>query len=590
MVPIARAFVDPRYRRVVGVTGSQMAKTDTVLNIIGHRVDDDPTPVLYVGPSKNFVETQFEPRLMALIRSAPSLWGKLAKGKRNRKTAKLVSGVSLRLGWAGSATELAGQPAGLALIDERDRMDADVKGEGDPVELVEARGATYPGFVLGVFSTPLVGTVEEETDPATGLTRWKVAEAEHVESPTWKLWQEGTRFEWAWPCPDCGSYFVPRFRLLKWPEKATPAQALRETGMCCPHCGVLIGGERKTEMNDRGMFVAPGQHVTSEGEVVGEPPDTDTASFWVSGLCSPWRSWGQRARAFLAAVRSGEPARVQAVINTGFGELYSVGGEAPAWEAVATLREPYRFDEIPIGGQILTCGVDVQKDRLVYAVRAWGARWSSWLIRHGEIWGDTGEPDIWNDLLSMLSAPIDGRPIRLTLIDSGYRPGDRFKRPENVIYEFCRRYRGVIKPSKGHDKQDRPVRIAKIDVNVKGGTVKTGLDLVHIDTDYLKSWVRQRLDWPSEQPGAWHLPEDATDDYCAQIVSEVRVVKASGRATWLRRGANHYFDCEVLNVAAAHLLQVQNLQPVHVEMVDGRPAAVPPPPQRRTVRARMATR
>ena len=109
--------------------------------------------------------------------------------------------------WAGSPTELAGHPAGLVLVDERDRMDDDTGGEGDPVELAEARIATFPDGKVLVVSTPTKGTLEVEENEATGLSHFKVSDT--IESPTWKLWQEGTRFEWAWPCPDCGELQFP---------------------------------------------------------------------------------------------------------------------------------------------------------------------------------------------------------------------------------------------------------------------------------------------------------------------------------------------------------------------------------------------
>jgi phage terminase large subunit GpA-like protein len=40
--PICQAFADLASRWVVVVMGSQMAKTETILNIIGHRFDDGP--------------------------------------------------------------------------------------------------------------------------------------------------------------------------------------------------------------------------------------------------------------------------------------------------------------------------------------------------------------------------------------------------------------------------------------------------------------------------------------------------------------------------------------------------------------------
>ena len=89
---------------------------------------------------------------------------------------------------------------------------------------------------------------------------------------------------------------------------------------------------------------------------------------------------------------------------------------------------------------------------------------------------------------------------------------------------------------------------------------KFGLDLVRLDTDYLKSWVHQRLRWPVDQPGGWHLPSDATENYCKQIVSEARVRKQGGGYTWVQSSRdNHYLDAEALAFAAAYMLGIARL-------------------------------
>lgn len=548
LVPVMQACVDPRYRRVVLACGAQMGKTESVLNVVGHRLDDHPAPVLYVGPTQKQAESMSADRVAKMLRSTPSLWAKTARGHAFKTGEKHINGARLGFAWAGSPTELASHPAALVLVDERDRM-LDT-AEGDPVELAEARTSTYIDGKVIIVSTP---TVEGA-------------------SPVWKLWEEGTRFEWSWPCPECGQYFVPRFELLKWPEKATPAVALREAKLACPHCGTLIDDAHRAAMNDAGVFAAPGQTVSPEGEVLGDPPDTDTASFWVSGLASPWRSWGQRAKAFLAATRSGEPGRVQGVVNTALGELYRVAGDAPPWEGVLDLRESYVSGTVPDGAQVLTAGVDVQKDRLVYCVRGWGAGYESWLVQHGELWGETAGAQVWQELVHLLDTPFDGHPVRLALIDSGYRPGDPDS-PTNVVYEFCRRHAGRVLPSKGHDSQAKPVHVAPLDETVRGRTVGRGLKLVHVDADYCKQFVYGRLQRPKGEPGAWHLPADVGEPYAQELTAEARVVKSSGRAAWVRiRRANHVLDCEALNVAAAHLLNLHLLRPGR-----GQAPAVPAP-------------
>jgi phage terminase large subunit GpA-like protein len=529
--------------------GAQMGKTAGLLNVIGQRLDDDPAPIIYVGPTRNNIESVIEPKIMDMIRSAPGLWSKLLKGKRSTKIHKRIAGVSLRLAWAGSPTELASDSAAIVLVDEIDRMEDSVKGEGNIFELAEARTSTYPdGKTIGT-STPTIGNIESYIHPVTGLEHWGISDS--LQSPIWRLWQEGTRFEWSWPCPYCEDYFIPRFKYLWWPEDSTPEQAKRDAKLKCPHCQGLISDEHKSLMNKRGVYVAPGQSVTKEGNVVGEADtaNSETASFWASGICnfSSKKSFGFLARKFLSAVRSYEPERIQGVINTDFGELFRVGGDAPLWTAVAERKKGYRQGEMPEGVRLLTAGVDVQKDRLVYVVRGWGIRYESWLIEHGELFGETEKPEVWSDLQNIINSSWNGKSIIRMTVDSGYQT-DR-------VYQFCRDNRALALPTKGRDSLDKPFKAESIDINLRGKVIKKGIQLWHFNTDIMKSWVHSRIEWPADQPGGWWLPQDVSDDYCKQIVSEARAVKPSGKVSWIKISRhNHYLDAEALAYLAAKII------------------------------------
>jgi phage terminase large subunit GpA-like protein len=586
MIPFMRAFEDPSYNTVAFVCGGQMGKTDSVIDVILSRLDQRPVPIIYAGPDRNFVTDQFEPRFDDALNRSASLSIKLARGKKNKKTRKIVSGVPVRLAWAGSANQLKSDPAGLAIVDERDGMAKNIKGEGDPVRLLEVRGDTHADFTLGVTSTPTEGTVEIEKDEATGLEFWKVVDQDDIsglDSPIWKLWQRGTRYHWAWPCPHCADYFVPRFKCLVIPKiditpkggterierDATPIEARRFAFLQCPLCGGVIEEKHKFEMNAQGAYVAPGQRIEPDGRVLGDPPASTTVSFWVSGLASPFVPFGERAGRYVEAVNSGDQEEVQTVINGGFGELWApAGGDAPEWADVARLKLPYQSRDIPSGVLLLTVGVDVQKNRLVYVIRGWGVRQESWLIEQAELWGETEHADVWTDLAEMLARPIGDLLIRRAFIDSGFRPGKKDDVPEHRVYEFCRRHARVAYAVKGFDHRDQPLSVKRIDVTPKGKAAKYGLDLVRLDSDFFKSWVHERVRWPDDQPGGWHLPSDVTEAYCRQIVSEGRVKKPSGGSMWVQRSReNHFLDCEAMAYAAAYMLGVQRIsdtaQPRH---------------------------
>lgn len=549
MIPIVRACTQPKNKRVIAVMASQMGKTAGLLNVIGQRLDDDPAPIIYVAPTRNNIDNVVEPKIMDMLKGVPTLWAKTAKGKKATKTHKRIASVSLRLAWAGSPTELASDSAVLVLVDEIDRMEENVKGEGNVFELAEARTSTYPdGRVVGS-STPTTGNVDTFIHPTSGLEHWVVSDT--VASPIWRLWQEGTRHEWAWPCPHCHDYFVLRFKHLKWPEKITPDEARYKAALACPNCGVLIGDSHKAAMNLLGAYVAPGQSITKNGEIIGEADtrQSDTASFWVSGLCSfsSKKSFGFLAKKFLAAVCSSEPERIQGVINTDFGELFKLGGDVPEWIMVAARKRGYVQGEMPQGVNLLTSGVDVQKDRLVYVVRGWGAHYESWLIEHGELWGETDKPEIWQRLSQLATTLWQTVPLSRMAIDSGYQT--------QQVYQFCRLHKNIALATKGHDSLDKPFKKTDIDVNVHGKIITHGLQLWHFNADQMKSWVHSRIEWPVDQPGGWWLPEDISEDYCKQIVAEQRSVKPSGRVIWVKvKKDNHYLDAEALAYLAARIV------------------------------------
>jgi phage terminase large subunit GpA-like protein len=256
---------------------------------------------------------------------------------------------------------------------------------------------------------------------------------------------------------------------------------------------------------------------------------------------------------------------VQQAINAGFGELYSPGGgEVPEWMEIKekSHRATYKRGEVPEDVLYLTLSCDVQKQSIPWVIRGWGARATSWLVNYGYLRGDTAEEDIWAALGDLVSQPVDGVPIRLAFIDSGFRPGKTDTLPLNRVYEFCRRFMRRVRPTKGSSAPMRtPLLFSKIEVNRKDGrAAKFGLDLVRLDTDHWKSWVHERLRWPDDHIGGWHVFNGVDDDYCHQIVSEARLKNPTGKVEWVQRSRdNHFFDCEAMSAAAGYLLNVQRI-------------------------------
>lgn len=563
---IVQAVASGNYKRIVDVCGAQMGKTDIELDIIGWRLDQRPCPILFVGPSEQFVEEQFEPRIMQLLDEAKVLRNKVARGKKMTKTRKTIGGVPLRLAHGSSSTALKSDPAGLAIMDEYDEMRRNVGNQGDPLLLVEARGFTYADFITMISSTPSVGPSDEEPDTTSGLAFWKEMPPEDIESPIWKLWQSGTRHHWAWPCPHCEDYFIPRFRHLKWPKGCTPFDAKTKAYMECPRCGCEIDAKHRDSMNQKGRFVAPGQKIDKQGNVTGDLHQTDVISFWTSGLASPFVTWGERASTYLEALKSGEREKQQVAINAGFGELWSAGGgELPERSEMTKLILPFREGDVPSWVMMLTAGIDVQKHMLYYVIRGWGPRGVSILIKKGILYGSTAEQKVWQSCDELVNENYGGLGIRRCLIDSGFRPGKKETVPEHMVYEFCLHHMNNCRPSKGRDTLPTgPVMMRKLETKPDGSRAPYGIDLCHINTDWVKLWVHERIRTPFDAPGAWFLNQSADDEYMASILSEARMKTPAGKPIWIEKSRNnHYLDCEALAYAAGWLELAQRIPGDH---------------------------
>lgn len=581
-----RAASDPRLKRIVVVMFSQGGKTNILFNIAGHRLDDRPVPVLYIGPTRSNINNVIEPKIDFLLQTCKSLWEKTVKGKSYTRTKKIIAGVSLRFAWAGSPTELASDSACIVLVDEPDRMESDIGGEGSIWNLADARhGSFLEGKTIGV-STPTEGNIETYKHKDTGLTHWAVADHESVVSSIWRAWQIGSRFEWAWPCPSCREYFIPRFINLWWPSGATAVEAEDEGRLVCPHCENHIATTHKDWMNARGCYVAPGQrplkyregdngvymldftgvskpntknirrnskHVTfiAWGDyLMPAGSRTAHATFWASGIASyqPKKTFGALCAEWIVASESRDEDTIKGVLNLQFGECFKFGGEAPEWQQVLLCAGDYETGTIPEGVVLLTCGVDVGKTRIYFCVRGWREDGTSFLIDWEELQGDTQRTEIWDKLQHALDTDYNGHHIFNALIDSGYR--------RDEVYAFCRRpeNRQRCFPTKGAITTQKPFWSSLQDVRANGKLIKRGVTLWNFDSDVFKSWVHGRITWSPEQPGAWLLPRNITEEYCRQIINEQRLVTPAGRIMWKRMGANHYLDCEALNALAVRRL------------------------------------
>jgi len=532
MKPISSASIDPRYSQIVLACATQMMKTLLAFLCIMHKLDESPVPCLYISPSRKLTET-ISGKFSSFVRENESIYAKLAKGKRDKITEKHFAGIRLGFGWASSAVELSSNEAGLVIVDERDRMKNDIQGEGDPVELLQARTATYPDAKIIIISTPTIEGV----------------------SQIWHLWEEGTRMRWNVPCPKCNDFFSPCLAFLKW-EYNKAKDEVENAYLECPNCEEKIQDKYRIPMNHNGKYIPD----------IPESENT-IASFWVSGLCSPWRSYIKAANSFTRANKSNQPGRVQASVNTIFGELWKIKGEKPSYKQVQSLKCGLESNKLPEDTKTLTCGIDVHKDNIYYVIRAWGYRGESWTVDFGQLFTeDTRNADIWLDIQELLlneqwENEAGTFQIRLCAIDSG------FNTP--TVYFFCQNSPGRTIPTRGRETLSSPVRPSRQEVNYQGRHIPGGINLFLIDDFYFKQLLHSKIRRGNFNGSeAWHLCGDIDEEFCKQMLSEELITKASGGKTWAKTYENHYLDCEKQNEACGYILRTSKFRKSREEDIE----------------------
>lgn len=202
------------------------------------------------------------------------------------------------------------------------------------------------------------------------------------------------------------------------------------------------------------------------------------------------------------------------------------------------LQWPYALGEMVLEPVKIYCTIDVQKNRLVYVIRAWYRGMGSALLEHGELWGPTDQDDVWDQLDELIATEYDGRAIDLTGIDIGYR--------DDEVYQFINAHKGQAIALRGRAKLDKPFKIERVEQDSRGKTRKKGDARWAFDATLSKRWVHSRIARAQQpdagrRPGWWLLPIGVTDDYCKQLVGEEWV---ESEGAFKQVGENHYLDCE----------------------------------------------
>lgn len=534
MFDILDSFTDPLIEHIVVVAASQVGKSETINNMVGYCIDQDPGPILLIQPTIDDVKRYSEMRIAPMIRETRCLKRKVADPKSrdaaNTKRQKSFPGGVLVMTGSNVAHDLSSMPIRYVFGDERDRWATSAGSEGDPWELAVARTRTFYNKKMVEVSTPTV----------------KGASA--IENS----YNLGTMERWKTQCPHCGEYVEITFDNIRFEYDAAENGDkkifhISEIFYVCPECGGIS--------DEHTMKSQPAKWVATVPEA---RKHHKTRSFWLTAWVSPWATWESIILQFLQA--GTDSAKLQVVYNTQFGELWEERGDMASEDDVMARREVYEA-EVPDGVLLLTCGVDTQDDRLEYEVVGHRRFGETWGIKKGVILGRPDTEEVWERLDEVLSHKYKFKSgvslqISLTFIDEGGHFTQEVRQ-----HCLARQYDHVF-AIKGANRPDipytAPPKKQKIVVN---GKVIGQVWVYEIGVNAGKQKIVDNLRVQSPGANYCHFPlrDDYGKQFFKQLMSEhlAYVPKLKHPWQWQKipgHERNEAFDIRNYNLAACEIL------------------------------------
>ena len=317
-------------------------------------------------------------------------------------------------------------------------------------------------------------------------------------------YEKSTKEEYYIPCPKCGA-----FQKLEWKKN-------------------MIHGCWQTE---------------------SEIEDYTVRGFHISELYSPFSKWSDIVKKFKEA--KGNVQLMKVFTNTCLGQTWEEKVEKVNFLEIAERKEEY-YAEIPDEVNVLTCGVDVQDDRLEVEVDGWGENEENWAIYYKQFIGSPAQPDVWEQLDRFLDSEFsyaNGEKIKIlcTCIDTGghyTQEAYEFIKPREIKRIFGIKGKG----GDGIAFVSRPSRTNRMQISLFTIGVNTG-----------KETIMARLKLKEGDAGYMHFPLDPErgfdDAYFKGLTSEVKTTvweKGVKKTIWKVVGTkrNEPLDLKNYNLAA----------------------------------------
>ena len=404
---------------------------------------------------------------------------------------------------------------------------------------------------------------------------------------TWSEYQQGTQSRIACQCPHCHHWVSPeREHFVGWDTAETKIEAGERAAFSCPDCGVLYTEDERHDMNVGAKLVHRGQEVTPDGEIVGDPPKTDTFGFrWsaFNNLLSPasligmeeWQAENGEdltAQVVLKQQVWCVPAEDSAVEREPL-SISIVRGSAPGYHGRCNGRPMW---DAPEWTEFVVAQVDVGKRVLDWVVCAFGSGLRD-VIAYGAT--PTERPDVIGPEEAILAGLHSVRneielhcELTLGLVDCRYQGNRKQDSPRRVVYEFTLACGSQWMPSLGLSAWFPKEQTDDIEPSLTGDPwylsrqyyLDQSVWVVDFDPNHFKhlshgSYVVRPLNDQDERiPGSVTLFGDTPKEhnpFAEQLNNErFEIDHQTGRAEWKRHGPNHKFDCDVGTIVASSVV------------------------------------
>lgn len=536
LVGVMDEFCNFDTEEIILAKASQLGGTESLFNMLGWIIQQDPSPAMVVYPTDTLGESISTNRLQPMFRLSEPL----KERWRENDSTKLelqFDGMYLTLVGSNSPANLASRPVRFLFLDEVDKYPGATKKEADPIKLARERTKTFHNRKVFMTSTPTLKSGHI----------WQALEEADVEK------------HYFVPCPHCGKMIE-----LKWSQVTFP----NEEGMSymdraelanyvCQECGCIITDQDKPQMLRFGEWRTVRQNAAL----------ARTVGFWINTLYSPFLRFSDIAREFLKS--KDDPEALQNFVNSWLAEPWEDTKLKTSADTVMDRQTDLPELVLPEWAKLLTGGVDVQETCVYWTIRAWGNYLTSQNIAHGQALSFAEVERIMN--LSYGKENGSQMVVQLALIDSGDNT--------DAVYDFCASNSDWALPSKG---ASHPMTTHfKLSTVNKTDSRAYGMKLVLIDTGKYKDMIAGRMK-KENGSGSWMVYQGCDMDYAEQVTSEHKVNVRSGNRTvqeWTLKSShadNHYLDTEVYAMCAADMLGARSLHLEEVEM-EPRTEAKPKP-------------